>query len=422
MSEADIQARQDGYLRAAQVYAILLVLDLCYAIYLDVEGHYRAMIIAFALVLMLASFFFFKEHFWYTQIKKAKVGALRGKHGSNLYWGGINVGCQRSSHSQTGRGLMREDQCVTRGLNLTVDARGVQANAASLVTDVAGGIIGWLGSGRNDLSRVFDLPSTDVSIQFLRMIFGQVGTVLVGGASPVVSEMFSIFNTGVLSFAGALVFYTSTKGVLESTQDMSQMGQKMGAMVWVRLSAGVAMLVPKFNGYSLIQVLVMWAVVQGVGFADQVWNKAVSELKTMGGGLTAAGPSSTVYGYVGTLLGDGIHPKSIRSSQRELLCWGDPDHGGTDVSSNVGKGRGSDREREVKGAGYGSNALRGIDRLRHAIWEGCGQGEDEKVFASGVLRLRVRRVVHRRRLAASLRLGQRMTLRTPISTRMPSSR
>ena len=64
---------------------------------------------------------------------------------------------------------------------------------------------------------------------------------------------------------------------------------------------GVALL-PKFNGYSMIQVMVMWAVMQGVGFANHVWMEAVDQLKDMGGALVATGTPTSQYDNIKNLL------------------------------------------------------------------------------------------------------------------------
>ena len=39
----------------------------------------------------------------------------------------------------------------------------------------------------------------------------------------------------------------------------------------IRAVLGVGLLVPGTTGYSLIQVFVMWVVIQGVGLADTIW-------------------------------------------------------------------------------------------------------------------------------------------------------
>ncbi|MDI1352681.1 MAG: type IVB secretion system protein DotA, partial [bacterium] len=50
----------------------------------------------------------------------------------------------------------------------------------------------------------------------------------------------------------------------------------------VRSTIGLALLIPKASGYCLMQIFVMWIVVQGVGAADKVWEAALSYLNRGG--------------------------------------------------------------------------------------------------------------------------------------------
>lgn len=62
-----------------------------------------------------------------------------------------------------------------------------------------------------------------------------------------------------------------------------EMGKKIGAWVMLRTAIGVSMLLPFKSGYSIIQVIIMWAVIQGVGLADHAWITAVGFLRAGGG-------------------------------------------------------------------------------------------------------------------------------------------
>lgn len=73
LSEADVSERCQTFLRKAQVYLICCLLVLCYFIYLMLHGHYQASFLTASLTLMLFAFFF-REHFWYTQIKHRRLG------------------------------------------------------------------------------------------------------------------------------------------------------------------------------------------------------------------------------------------------------------------------------------------------------------------------------------------------------------
>lgn len=159
---------------------------------------------------------------------------------------------------------------------------------------------------------IFAVDAGDVSISFLAAMFGNVSTVLVGGSNQVVSQMFMVFNAGIIAFVTALVFYTLTMSVINTAQDGNAMGQKVSTWIVLRIVAGMSALIPQYNGYSLIQVLVMWSVVQGVGFADSIWSQALDTMKDYGGAMAV--PSQTqdaVYGDIATIATGGTTKNAV---------------------------------------------------------------------------------------------------------------
>ena len=138
------------------------------------------------------------------------------------------------------------------------------------------------------LATLFVAPVTDISISYLGMIFGTISTVLVGGSNVLTSQIFLIFNTGILTCTAMLLFYSLTMSVVNTAQDGNAMGQKVSTWLIVRVVFGMSMLIPQSSGYSLVQVFVMWAVVQGVGFADNIWSQALNTLSAYGGTVVIA--------------------------------------------------------------------------------------------------------------------------------------
>ncbi len=130
---------------------------------------------------------------------------------------------------------------------------------------------------------LFIAPATDISIYYLTLLFGSVSNVLVGGSNMVVGQMFYVFNTGIITFTAMLIFYTMTLSVINTAQDGNAMGQKVSTWIVLRIVTGMALLVPTYSGYSAIQILVMWSVVQGVGFADSIWEEALNTMEAYGG-------------------------------------------------------------------------------------------------------------------------------------------
>ncbi|MBT4803548.1 MAG: DotA/TraY family protein [Legionellales bacterium] len=132
---------------------------------------------------------------------------------------------------------------------------------------------------------IFVAPATDMSKYYLGAIFGSVSDVLVGGSNVVVGKMFYVFNTGIITFTALLIFYTMSMSVVNTAQDGNAMGQKVSTWIVLRIVAGMSMLIPTYSGYSAIQVLVMWSVVQGVGFADNIWAQALDTIEAYGGSV-----------------------------------------------------------------------------------------------------------------------------------------
>jgi conjugal transfer/type IV secretion protein DotA/TraY len=151
-----------------------------------------------------------------------------------------------------------------------------------------------------DFASIFVAPATDMSLYYLGVLFGSVSDVLVGGSNVVVGQMFYVFNTGIITFTALLIFYTLTLSVVNTAQDGNAMGQKVSTWIVLRIVTGMSLLVPSYSGYSAIQILVMWSVVQGVGFADTIWTQALNTVEAYGGsvvipvnqGLTSGDSSS----------------------------------------------------------------------------------------------------------------------------------
>lgn len=146
---------------------------------------------------------------------------------------------------------------------------------------------------------IFTPVATDQSIAYLTQLFGGVGNVLHGGGGQLLAFVFVAFNLAIWVLAGSFVIYTTLISVVGAAHEGEFMGKKMHSMVPVRVVAGVAMLLPKFSGYSFIQLLVMWVVVQGVGLADNVWGSAIDFFRSggtmytrtaLGGGNTTPSP------------------------------------------------------------------------------------------------------------------------------------
>src|SRR6056300_419092 len=95
-----------------------------------------------------------------------------------------------------------------------------------------------------DFPMLFDVAKNDLSISYLKILFGQVGTVLLGPPNSIVQEVFTIFNLGILTLAGVLMCYTVVLSVVNTSQEGNPMGHKMSPWVVVRIVTGCALMMP----------------------------------------------------------------------------------------------------------------------------------------------------------------------------------
>lgn len=131
----------------------------------------------------------------------------------------------------------------------------------------------------------FAPPAGDASVGFLREAFGNVvGQITVGGSiqgdtDTVTAAGFKVFNSGVLFLSMLFVLYSTLKGTVDSAHDGEILGRKMSS-IWLplRTVGGTACLLPLGNGFSLIQIVVLWIAIQGAGLGDAIWSAMMDKL------------------------------------------------------------------------------------------------------------------------------------------------
>lgn len=160
------------------------------------------------------------------------------------------------------------------------------------------------GSATAPSSFSFTPALTDNSVNYLGQIFGTVGTVLHGTSGQMLGKLFLIFNIGLLGLASVFLIYTIVMTIITAAHEGEFLGRKYNtAWIAVRTVLGLGLLVPSpTTGYSTIQVIVMWVVLQGVGFADMAWMQALGYLGTGGQVYTPpATNTKSMVDLVGTL-------------------------------------------------------------------------------------------------------------------------
>ncbi|MBT4885196.1 MAG: hypothetical protein HON55_03470 [Legionellales bacterium] len=73
LNKQDLLAKQDEFFKVAMVYLAVCICDIVYAIYLYYKSKYMPALMASAFAFVLFSMFF-RQHFWYTQIKHQRLG------------------------------------------------------------------------------------------------------------------------------------------------------------------------------------------------------------------------------------------------------------------------------------------------------------------------------------------------------------
>lgn len=160
-------------------------------------------------------------------------------------------------------------------------------------------------------------PPTDVSLNYLGYVFGNVDGVLLGAGSQVLGTMFGVFNAAVLSLGGIILMYILLVSTLNTAHEGEVMGKKWSS-IWIplRSAIGVGLLVPKASGYSAIQIFMMWIIVQGIGAADSVWNAATGYLQS--GGVLVSRP--TVAGVEQIIAAANNNTGFINNMLQSLTC------------------------------------------------------------------------------------------------------
>lgn len=159
---------------------------------------------------------------------------------------------------------------------------------------------------------LFQIAPNDQSIYYLGRIFGNVGNVLAGTGPALLGEMFRTFNSILLGFAAMIIVYSTVVGLINTAAEGDFLGKKWNKF-WtpIRIVAGIIALFPlPASGYCLIQVVMMWFIMQGVGAADTVWTRTVDYL-LQGGAVQTPTPGSE---YASVIRGD------VMKLYRGLVC------------------------------------------------------------------------------------------------------
>jgi len=144
--------------------------------------------------------------------------------------------------------------------------------------------IAWAAGG------AFHVAPTDKSMEYLSMIFGTVPGTPIVNQDAMFGNLMYLFNQTVFALGIIVIIYTTLIGTLNTAQEGHFLGRNKWHPIIVpaRAAAGIYLLLPTATGYSWIQILVMWFIVQGVGAANAIWSLALT------GDVTAGSTSTSV--------------------------------------------------------------------------------------------------------------------------------
>ncbi len=136
----------------------------------------------------------------------------------------------------------------------------------------------------------FTPSSTDLSVKYLVEMFGRIQGInqFKFNGTSILSVIFGVFNAGLLAISGVFLSYTFIKILTNTAIDGSAMGKSTTVWVAIRCALSTSLLVPQSTGYSTINVIIMWIIMQSVGFANLLWNKSLDYIHAHDGQIFVA--------------------------------------------------------------------------------------------------------------------------------------
>lgn len=165
---------------------------------------------------------------------------------------------------------------------------------------------------------LFSFAQSDQSLIYLNRIFGSMNGIIPnvqgtpnssGATITLIGTMFQTFNSIVLAVAALMIVYITIVGVMQTAHEGEFMKKWHGLWTPIRVVLGIGALFPTGAGYSGLQLIMMWVIVQGIGAADTLWNVALSYTAIMGSPyatttLPSTGVSDTMKGVFTGLVCD----------------------------------------------------------------------------------------------------------------------
>ena len=173
---------------------------------------------------------------------------------------------------------------------------------------------------------------TDQSMTALQAVFGSVMSSPLSassGSGSTIATILGTLNASVLVIGGLWTCYLFVAAMIATGAEGEFLGQKRSS-IWftVRNGIGFSMLVPFSGGYSLAQLLMLWATVIGVGIANLSMSTATTVLSN-GGSLVSTPPAPQVVSLAKALFEANLCAQAANTAATSLST----DTGGVSADS-----------------------------------------------------------------------------------------
>ena len=129
---------------------------------------------------------------------------------------------------------------------------------------------------------MFSSNPNDISLLLLSQLFGdlvsavgfrpETNNLFIGYGYDPFQSVIKFFNYTCLVIGGILVAYSILSSALSTAHEGIAMGKELNHPAFIiRTALGIAMITPFVGGYCLLQVLIMFIIVQSVGLANTTW-------------------------------------------------------------------------------------------------------------------------------------------------------
>lgn len=134
---------------------------------------------------------------------------------------------------------------------------------------------------------LFGVSECDISICYLSNIFGKMPGLLgtteglvcpntVGSVGPeIVKSMFSYFNVGMMSVLYVFIAFYVFNAVLVGGYEGSITDKQLSLIAATRMCISAICMIPTSSGYTYLQIIIMYVLLNGIGFADRAFSNAL---------------------------------------------------------------------------------------------------------------------------------------------------